>query len=92
MSIPLLRWERNPEVAESPQEKAGLTLKLEHIPGSRASIRKDPDFPSTPDMPDSPAMPRLELQVSTQNTKGGDTAPGHLEIKPQIPRPTREEA
>ena len=43
--IPLFHWERNPEVAVTPQEKASLTLKLKHIPGSRASIQKDPEFP-----------------------------------------------
>ena len=44
-SIPLLRRERNPDVAVAPQEEASLTLKLECIPGSRASIQKGPDFP-----------------------------------------------
>ena len=28
----------NPDVAVAPQEKVGLTLKFERIPGSRASI------------------------------------------------------
>ena len=45
-SIPLLHWERNPDVFVAPQEEAGLTLKLEQLPGSRASIRKGPNFPN----------------------------------------------
>ena len=45
-SIPLLRRERNPDVAVAPKEEAGLTLKFKRIPRIRASIRKDHDFPS----------------------------------------------
>ena len=45
-SMPLLRRKRNPDVAIASQEEAGLTLKLKRIPGSHASIQKDPDFPS----------------------------------------------
>ena len=36
--IPLLHQERNPKVPLATQEEAGLTLKLECIPGSRASV------------------------------------------------------
>ena len=44
--MPLLHRKRNPDVAIASQEEAGLILKLKRIPGSRASIQKDPDFPS----------------------------------------------
>ena len=44
--MPLLHQKRNPDIAIASQEEAGLILKLERIPGSRASIQKDPDFPS----------------------------------------------
>ena len=43
--MPLHRLKRNPNVAVNPQEEASLTLKLKHIPGSRASIGKGSDFP-----------------------------------------------
>ena len=44
-SIPLLHWKKDPNVPVPSQEEAGLTLKLEHLPGSHASIQKDPTAP-----------------------------------------------
>ena len=41
----MLCLQRDPDIPVAPQEEAGLILKLERIPGSRASIQKDPDFP-----------------------------------------------
>ena len=48
--------ERNPDLAVAPQEEADLILKLEHIPGSRASIQKDHNFPNHSRKCDSSAL------------------------------------
>ena len=44
-SIPLLCLERNPEVPVTPQEEAGLTLKLNRNPRGSCHNPKDTDFP-----------------------------------------------
>ena len=92
--MPLLHRKRNPDVAIASQEEAGLILKLKRIPGSRASIQKDPDFPNhyTTDKPVSPALTQLEHQGLTQNTKGSVTAEWQFEKKSQTTMSTRQEA
>ena len=84
-SIPLLLWERNPDVVVAPQEESGLTLKLEHIPGSPASFEKTPIYPATPDKPDSPELTRLEPREFTQNEKcESPMAPGEKAPDPYV--------
>ena len=61
-------------------------LETEAHPWQSCLNWKRPRFPR-PLKPDSPALTQLESRVSTQNMKGGVTAPWHLEKKPKIPMP-----
>ena len=64
----------------------------EELQGSCHNSIKTPMCQSTTHKSDSPALTRLSPQVSTPNPMAGVTALWHLEGKPPIHMPTRQEA